>query len=74
MDAHNCESALISRIEESTPLLASEFANTIRGSNGENKPCSRGANINDGGWRSWRGKRGYKVFGEDEEPLDVDFL
>lgn len=74
MDAHNCESAFISGIEESTPLLAGEFADAIRGSNGENKPCSRGANIDDSGWRSWRRKRRYKVFGEDEEPSDVDFL
>lgn len=63
MDAHNCETAFISRIEVSTPLLASEFADAIRGSAGENKPCSRSADVNDGGWRSRRWKRGYKVFG-----------
>lgn len=74
MDAHDCKSAFISGIEVSTPLLAGEFADAIRGSNGENKPCSRCADIDDSGWRSWRGKSRYKVFGEDEESLDVDFL
>jgi hypothetical protein len=63
MDAHNCEGAFVSRIEVGTPLLAGEFADAIRSSNRENKPCSRGANIDDGGGRSRCGKRGYEVFG-----------
>lgn len=63
MNAHNCESAFVSRIEVGTPLLAGEFADAIRSSNGENEPCSRGADVDDCGWRSRRGKRGYKVFG-----------
>jgi hypothetical protein len=36
MDAHDGKGAFIGRIEESTPLLAGEFADAIRGGRGEN--------------------------------------
>lgn len=74
MNADNVEGTSVRRMKHSTPLLAGKFADGIRGSNRENKPCSRGRDVDNGSRRSWRRKGRDETLREDEEPLDVDLL